>query len=347
MKAIGKAARMLAVVQESFAEPVQSVAVRDRSPGELQTGQVLVEMLASPVNPSDLMTLRGGYGRLPDLPAVPGYEGVGIVRKAAAGLYGRWLVGQRVAVICPTGGAWAEQFIASARQVIPLPRTLSVEQGSMFFVNPATAWLMTRSVLAIPRGAWLLQTAAASAVGRMIVRLGRETGFRTLNVVRREDQAEQLRREGLPDDSRVIVFDGSIDARDLLREEVLRHTADGISFAVDPVGGATASAVVPCLGRGGRLLLYGTLSPDLLEISPRDLMTPGASIEGFWLSNAMARIGFPSRLRLIRTLGRLIQSGVLSAEVAESFPLQRIHDALRAAEEPGRRGKVLLRLSGT
>ncbi|HTN04031.1 MAG TPA: alcohol dehydrogenase catalytic domain-containing protein, partial [Planctomycetaceae bacterium] len=209
---------MLAVVQESFAEPAQSVAVRDRASGELHAGQVLVEMLASPVNPSDLMTLRGSYGRRPDLPAVPGYEGVGIVRKAAAGLYGRWLVGQRVAVICPTGGAWAEQLHASARQVIPLPRTLSVEQGAMFFVNPATAWLMTRSVLAIPRGAWLLQTAAASAVGRMIIRLGRETGFRTLNVVRREDQAEQLRRDDLPEDSRVIVFDSAIDARDTLRD---------------------------------------------------------------------------------------------------------------------------------
>lgn len=338
---------MLAVVQESFAEPAQSVAVRDRASGELHAGQVLVEMLASPVNPSDLMTLRGNYGRRPDLPAVPGYEGVGIVRKAAAGLYGRWLVGQRVAVICPTGGAWAEQLHASARQVIPLPRTLSVEQGAMFFVNPATAWLMTRSVLAIPRGAWLLQTAAASAVGRMIIRLGRETGFRTLNVVRREDQAEQLRRDDLPEDSRVIVFDGAIDARDTLRDEVFRHTTDGVAFAIDPVGGATASAVVPCLGRGGRLLLYGTLSPEPMQISPRDLMTPGASIEGFWLSNAMARIGFPSRLRLIRTLGRLIQSGVLAAEVGDSFPLQRIHDALRAAEEPGRRGKVLLRLSGS
>lgn len=336
---------MLAAIQESFADPVQSVAIRDRAPGELRSGQVLVEMLASPINPSDLMTLRGSYGRRPDLPAIPGYEGVGIVRRAAAGLYGRWLVGQRVAVACPQGGAWAEQLVLPARQVIPLPRTLSVEQGAMFFVNPATALLMTRSVLNIPRGAWLLQTAAASAVGRMVIRLGRESGFRTLNVVRREDQAEQLRRDGLPGDSHVIVFDGAVDPREKLREAVLRHVAEGVPFAIDPVGGATASAVVPCLGRGGRLLLYGTLAPEPVEISPRDLMTPGASIAGFWLSNAMAAIGFPSKLRLIRTLGRLIQSGVLSAEVADSYPLQRIHDALRAAEEPGRRGKVLLRMS--
>lgn len=337
---------MLAAVQESFAEPVPATAVRDCPPGDVRPGQVLVDMLASPINPSDLMTLRGLYGRRPELPAIPGYEGVGRVRQAQAGLYGRWLIGQRVAVASSDGGAWAEQLVLPARQVIPLPRSLSVEQGAMFFVNPATAWLMTRSVLAVPRGAWLLQTAAASAVGRMVIRLGRECGFRTLNVVRREDQAEQLRREGLPDDSRVIVFDGAVDPREKLVDGVRRITPDGVPFAIDPVGGATASAVVSCLGRRGRLLLYGTLSPEPLQLSPRDLMTPGASIEGFWLSNVMASIGFPAKLRLIRTLGRLISAGVLAAEVAESFPLQRLHDALHAAEEPGRRGKVLLQLSG-
>ena len=94
------------------------------------------------------------------------------------------------------GGNWAEQVVVPARQVWPAPSALTDEQAATFFVNPASALVMTRYVLAVPPGAWLLQTAAGSALGRMVIRLGRHFGFRTLNVVRRREQAEELAREG-------------------------------------------------------------------------------------------------------------------------------------------------------
>ena len=56
-----------------------------------------------------------------------------------------------------------------------------------FFVNPATVLAMARHVLKVPKGAWLLQSAAGSTLGRMMIKLGRHDGFKTLNVVRRRE----------------------------------------------------------------------------------------------------------------------------------------------------------------
>jgi NADPH:quinone reductase len=334
---------MQAVVFERFGEPAEVLAVRDVIEPQPGPGEVLVRMLASPVNPSDLMTVRGTYGKRPDLPAVPGYEGVGIVVGTQAGLYGRLLLGKRVAVMNPGTGNWKEQVALPAKLVIPLPAALTTEQAAMFFVNPAAAYLMTRRVLSVPAGAWLLQTAAGSALGRMVIRLGRQCGFKTLNVVRREAQADELRSLG---GDAVVVFDPDRHTVAEFCEQVQRYVGPGgVRSAIDPVGGATASAVVETLGPGGRLLLYGTLSPEPLSFSSRTLMTVGASVEGFWLSQVMDRMPFLTKLGLIRALTGLIQRGVLTSEVGAEFPLSEVRQAVSASEQPGKSGKILLRIN--
>ncbi len=332
---------MRAAVFSRFGEPAEVLAVQDVPVPKLARGQVRVQMAVSPVNPSDLMTVRGIYGKRPELPAVPGYEGVGYVTAADAGLYGRFLMGKRVAVLNPGTGNWQEETVVPVKNVIPLAKGLTDEQGAMFFVNPATAYLMTQKVLAIPHGAWLLQSAAGSAVGRMMIRLGTRYGFRTINLVRRTEQADELYKLGA---DAVIVFDPAHMTPDDLRRQVEELCKGGVKYAVDPVGGPTGSSLLHCLGTGGRMLVYGTLSPEPLSFSSRILMTAGATLEGFWLSQYMSRCGILAKLSLIRTLTGLQQSGVLTAEVAQTFPLEAIAEAVRAAEQPGKGGKVLLRM---
>lgn len=328
---------MQAAVFEKHGDPAEVLKVREMPVPEPKPGQLLVRMLAAPINPSDVMVVRGSYAKLPKLPATPGFEGVGIVEKSGGGLYGKFLVGKRVAVLNSETGSWAEQAVLNARQAVPLSKKLSLEQAATFFVNPATAYIMTRKILAVPQGEWLLQTAAGSALGRMVIRLGRSTGFRTINVVRRQEQVAELKSLGAD----VVLVESEGD----LREQVLKHTGgNGVQYAIDPVGGATASKVVTCLGAGGRLLLFGTLSSDPISFSPRTLMAAGATVEGFWLGNWMMQQNILGKLRLMRSISRLILSGELSSEIGETFPLDQVAEAVRAAEKPGRGGKVLLRL---
>ena len=186
---------MKAVVCEKWGDPAEVLQVQDLPTPEPGRGQVRVHMLVTPINPSDLLMVRGVYGRLPPLPAVPGFEGVGVV-EAGEGLLAKLRMNRRVAVPNGGGGNWAEQVVVPARQVWPVPSALTDEQAATFFVNPASALVMTRYVLGVPPGAWLIQTAAGSALGRMVIRLGRQFGFRTINIVRRREQAEELQREG-------------------------------------------------------------------------------------------------------------------------------------------------------
>ena len=321
-------------------EVLKTIEIRKPQP---RPGEVLVRMLAAPVNPSDLMFVRGHYTVAAQCPATPGFAGVGVVEQSGGGLRGRLVLGRRVAVLNTRGGNWAEYAVVPANQVIPLNRSLSMEQAATFFVNPATAWVMTREVLQVPRGAWLLQTAAGSELGRMMIRLGRHSGFRTFNVVRRESQAAELLELGA---DHVEVFNGGESGT----EGFLRHVTDvvgpsGLACAVDAVGGCTGSAVVQSLGAGGRLLAFGTLSGQPLQFSSRTLMTVGSRVEGFWLGHFMRQQGLLFKLRLVRRLTKLIQSGILSSNIAASYDLDRIADAVRSAEGPDHAGKILLRIA--
>src|SRR5262249_52949816 len=160
-----------------------------------------------------------------------------------------------------------------ARQVIPVPKSLPDEQAAMFFVNPASAYLMVRAVLDVPRGDWLIQTAAGSALGRMVIRLGKHFGFRTVNIVRRREQANELKDAGA--DAVICTSDESIEGR----VQAITN-GKGARFAIDAVGGETGSAVARSLGSGGRMLVYGTLAEEPMSVHPRTLMVGQKRIEG-------------------------------------------------------------------
>ena len=328
-----------------FGEPAEVLRVEELETPVPEPGQVRVRMLASPVNPSDVMTIRGTYGRRPSLPFTPGYEGVGVVEESGGGLLGALRRNKRVVVLNSITGNWAEQAVVPAKQVIPLPASLSVEQAATFFINPVTAYVMVQRVLQIPPGGWLLQTAAGSQLGRMVIRLGRRLGFKTINIVRRDEQIEELVQLG---GDHVLSF--RVDEQS--GEELLQLVDDitgggGVSSAIDPVGGPLGSAVLGCLGRRGRMLCYGTLDERPLEFSPRELMTRETSVEGFWLGPWLASQGLLAKLRLIKTVAGLVTAGVLDLEIGETFSLERVVDAVTASETPGRDGKVLLEMGAS
>src|SRR5689334_1009912 len=136
---------MKAVVFDRCGPPEEVLQVRDVPVPEPGRGEVRVRMLACPVNPSDLLYVRGEYGRRPEPPATPGFEGVGLVEAAGPGLLRhlrRLVPGRRVAVLNGPGGNWQEQVVIRARYAVPVPDGISDEQAASFFVNPATAVVM-------------------------------------------------------------------------------------------------------------------------------------------------------------------------------------------------------------
>ena len=328
---------MKAIVFERFGEPAEVLQVRDVPTPKPGPGEVRVRMIASPINPSDLLVVRGRYGVLPTLPSTPGFEGVGVVDEVGPGLLGKLVKGKRVTVINLAGGNWAEYAVIPARQARPVPADLPDEQVASFFVNPATALAMVRHVLKVPKGAWLLQSAAGSALGKMIIKLAKHDGIKTLNVVRRRDAVAELKALGA--DAVVCTEDGPVD--ELVRKVV---GDSGVNYAIDPVGGDTGTQVFGALAPDGRLLVYGSLTGEPLRIDPRRMIAGKRVVEGFWLGHWMRTRNVPQSLLLFREIGGLVREGVLATDPGRSFPMAEVAEAVREAEAVGRRGKVLLRL---
>lgn len=329
---------MKAVVFERFGEPSEVLQVKDVPTPEPGPGEVRVRMIASPVNPSDLLVVRGLYGVLPKLPATPGFEGVGVVEKAGPGLMGKLVVGKRVTVINSAGGNWAEYAVIPWRQARPVPSDLPDDQVASFFVNPATVLAMVKHVLAVPKGERLLQSAAGSALGKMIIRYCKNEGIRTINVVRRREAMGELKALG--GDVVLSSADGPVD------EQVLKLTnGEGVRYALDPVGGDTGTQVFQSLAADARMLVYGTLSNEPIRIDSRRMIAGKRVVEGFWLGHWMRDRSIPAALMLFREIGKQIRSGVLATEVGDRLPLDSVVDAAREAETPGKRGKVLLNIS--
>src|SRR5262245_22212989 len=168
-----------------YGEPAQVLAVEERPVPDPGQDEARVRMLATPVNPSDLLFVRGLYaGVQANFPAPTGFEGVGVVDALGPGAQDV-ARGQRVSVVNGQGGNWAEYAVVPARDLIPVAADVPDEQAATFVINPASAILMLHHVLVVPRGEWLLQSAAGSQIGRMMIRLAKRAEIRTINVVRR------------------------------------------------------------------------------------------------------------------------------------------------------------------
>jgi NADPH:quinone reductase-like Zn-dependent oxidoreductase len=326
------------VVFDRFGPPQEVLRIQEDVPApQPARGEVLVRMLASPINPSDLMYVAGKYGLKPTLPATPGFEGVGVVEATGGGLLGWLRKGKRVAVINDRIGNWGEYTVTSARQVVPVPESMNDEQAACFFVNPATALAMTRDVLKVHRGGWLLQSAAGGELGKMVIRLGYKFAFRTINVVRRREQVEELKKLGA--DQVIVESDGPIP------EQVRKIVPDGVRYAIDPVGGEIGSQVIASLGAGGRCLLYGSLSDEPVSVHPRLAIGNGIRVEGFWLGGWAKQQGILTMLKLFRRVRALMGEGVLQTQFAATYPIEEVSKAVAHAAAPGKGGKVLLRIA--
>ncbi len=298
----------------------------------LEAGQALLEVIASPINPSDVLTLTGQYGRLPPLPAIGGNEGVGRVAELGPDTAGPAL-GQ--VVLLPLGsGCWSTHVVADAGQLVPLPNEVDPLQLAMMTINPPTAALMLSEFVTLEPDEWVIQNAANSAVGLYLVQLARLRGLRTVSVVRREDAVDVVREAG----GDVVLVDG-----DDLPARVAEATGGAkIRLGVDAVGGASSGRLASSLGRSGTLVSYGRLSGEPCMLEPGAFIFRDLTVKGFWLASWFRDAPEQERRELYAEIGRLVAAGTLHAPIHATYDVAEIQDAIAAAASGGRSGKILI-----
>jgi NADPH2:quinone reductase len=324
---------MLSVQFAQFGEPADVLQVEERPKPIPGIGEVLVRMRARPIHPSDLLTVRGLYGSLPTLPAITGVEGAGAIEAVGLNAQG-WQIGQRVIPLA-VPGTWQEYLIVKAGQLIPIPDTISDAIAAQFVVNPFTAWIMITEELEVKPGQWLLQTAAGSTLGRIVLQLAKLRGFKTINVVRRREQAEEMKALGADE----VVCTADED----LVERVMEITETvGVAAAIDAVGGQTGADAARVLSQHGVMLSYGLLSGRSIPIDGGQMIFQCSTVRGFWLSDWFCNVPAEGQRAVSTELLRLMARGEIVPPIEAEYPLEDVVKAVQHAEHQGRHGKVLL-----
>lgn len=169
----------------------------------------------------------------------------------------------------------------------------------------------------------------------MVLQLARARGFRTINVVRRPEQAEELRRLG--------AYEVIVSGRDDLEERVRAITGGaGAAKAIDAVGGEVGGLMARALAPRGVLLAYGRLSQQPLSLDTGAQIFRGTSVRGFWLARWFTESSPHHVQQTVASVLRLMAEGVIDPPVEARYELADVREAVAHAERPGRSGKVLL-----
>jgi NADPH:quinone reductase-like Zn-dependent oxidoreductase len=286
----------------------------------------------APINPADLLRMQGRYGSSTQvLPAFAGGEGVARVLAVGPGVV-HVVAGDLVLI--PLGqGCWRTVLNVPAAGLFALPAG-DPQQLAMLGINAPTAWRLLHDIVQLRAGDWIVQNAAASAVGRMVIQLARRMDVRTINIVRRPEQVSALRALGADE----VFVEGPA-----LAERVAPELREPIRLAIDAIAGTATGMLAGMLAEGGTLVTYGLLSGEPCEVNARDIVFRDIRLRGFWLARYRTLEPEASG-QMAAQLVQLVAQGVLRTPVAAVYELVDVRAALRHAQQRGRDGKVLLRI---
>ncbi len=300
------------------------------------TNQVLVRVEASPVNPSDLAFLRGGYNVRKALPAIAGFEGAGTIvsvgERSKENLIGKCVT---FYVNDDRQGAWTEYVALSDKDYFVVDKDMPVEQAACLFINPFTAWALVELVQKGGHKA-IIQSAANGQVGKFIRHFAQSHNIRVINLVRKPEQVEALKKEGVKH-----VLNSSEDDFD----EQLRALASELkaTAAIDAVGGELSGKLFNAIGDNGEVIVYGGLSGQPLSgFNPLGAIFRNKNVHGFNLNGWISEKTSDEFEKVSETIQSLFTSGELATQIQASFPLDRFVDGIRQYISAMSSGKILL-----
>jgi NADPH:quinone reductase-like Zn-dependent oxidoreductase len=328
--------QMTAIVLDSYTG-VEALRVEQRPVPKPGKDEVLVKVAAAPINPNDLAFLEGQYGFKNPPPIVPGNEGSGTVVAVGAGPMGRYLLGKRVACLHQGqgDGVWAEYVLVSAKGgALPLHKSVSLEQGAMSAINPLTACAFLEIAQDGGHQAIVL-TAAASALGQMVNRLGRSAGVQVINIVRRDAQVELLKEQG----ATIVLNSNEANFDQKLHDVCHQHD---VHLAFDAVAGPLTGQLLAALPPHSKVTVYSALSYEAAKASPDQLIFDDKVVDGFWLGPWLFSNKNILQILMMWRRAQKLLATELRSEIRARYPFQEAKQAVQEYLNQMTGGKILL-----
>ena len=297
--------------------------------------EVVFKVLAFPLNPADVWFCRGLYRLKPPLPATPGAECVGRVEA----------VGRNVTHVSPGDLVinlqrenWATHRKVRSEDVIRIPAGLDLKQAAMLRINPPTAELLLSDIVDLKPGDWIIQNAANSGVGQLVITFAKKRGLRTVNLVRRESLFPDLQKLGAD----ICLVDGpDLAAR-------VREATGGASIrlGIDAVGGTATERMGQCIEESGAVCNYGAMSDEEPVFGRAELIFRDVRLVGLMLGRALSKRSPEDVRRLYADLAERLGAGEFNVPVAQVYPIEEIAEALVHVQRDAHGGKILVAPNG-
>ncbi|HLW22984.1 MAG TPA: quinone oxidoreductase [Steroidobacteraceae bacterium] len=300
-------------------------------PGKPGPQEVQVRHTAIGVNYIDVYDRTGLYPVT--LPSGLGREAAGVITAIGRGVRGL-RVGERVAYVWPSPGAYSELRNVPADRLVRVPRGVSDEQAAALMLKGLTAHYLIRRTYRVARGDTILVHAAAGGVGLILCQWARALGAKVIGVVGSDAKAEVARRHGC----RHVLISG----RDELVAGIKSLTrGEGVAVVYDSVGKDTFMESLDCLRRLGMMVTFGNASGPVPAIEPLELTKRGSLF--LTRPQLFSYIGTRKELEAAaRELFAAVRSKKVRVVIGQRYPLTRAADAHRDLEGRRTTGSTVL-----
>jgi len=305
--------------------------LEELDPGKPAAGEVQIRHTAIGVNYIDVYDRTGLYPV--SLPSGLGREAAGVI--TALGRRVRGLrVGERVAYVFPSPGAYSDVRNVPAERVVRVPRGISDEQAAALMLKGLTAHFLIRRTYKVARGDPILVHAAAGGVGLILCQWAKALGATVVGVVGSEAKAELAKKHGC---KHVL-----ISGRDELVPSVRKLTKGaGVAVVYDAVGKDTFVESLDCLRRLGMMVSFGNASGPPPAFSPLELSKRGS----LFLTRPTLFNYIATRAELesaARELFAAVRAKKVRIVIGQKYPLSRAADAHRDLEGRRTTGSTVL-----
>ncbi|WP_420976507.1 zinc-dependent alcohol dehydrogenase family protein [Bacillus vallismortis] len=322
----------VSLVYKEFGDPLKNLQLSNGKKSPLKPNEILVKMLASPLNPSDLIPIRGAYSHRIKLPSVAGYDGVGIVVDHGKEVSGS-MIGKRVLPVRGEG-TWQQYVTTASNYALEVPPSISDEDASQLYINPLTAWLICTESLQVQSNEIVLMNGGGTSIAGLFAQISTLLGFRLVVITRNSRKVSKLQKLGA---WRVIdTSKGSVP------EQISDYCGRSVDHAIDSVGGESGELLARALKPQGTFISFGLLSGipnnwkrfhDVYRVSPQ-LFALRLWNERHSVSEYRNR--FSEVIKLFKS-GKMVMSAP-----EKIYDFENFHDALKHYEKPGLDGKILL-----
>jgi NADPH2:quinone reductase len=300
-------------------------------------GQALLRVEAASVNFLDVQKRRGelvgqGFYRRansgePELPAILGSQGVGVVESLGADV-DNVQAGDRVVFV---GNSYATHALAPAAWLTRVPEGISVEQAAAGMNQGFLAYAFTHFAYSIKPGDWCLIHAAAGGIGLLLCQMAKIRGGKVIGVTSSGEKSAFVKEAGADE---VIISSES----DIAKEAKRITGGRGVSVVYDGVGKDTFDASLDSLAPGGYLVIYGQSSGYVPPFDLMKLQEKGS----LFLTRTNGSPYFKEYPRYLQHFVDWVREGKLSIRIDRTYPLAEAARAHAAFEERKITGRVLL-----